>query len=205
MALSEDKGLGIARQTELKTFKPFFIDFTLPYHVIRGEQTKIPLTVYNYLAVCAEVTAQPSLWAVTRAAQWAETHSREGARLTERSAQQRCSEQINIAFLSSNKHHFILFETRVVGWSVAALQKSKCLKIREGNLESCAEPQRRISFITRKLPKIVYFGGFFFPQEIPSPLMFSSHTPHLPNSSSISQKYLQNCWAEGIALSQIHG
>lgn len=61
VALSEDKGLGIARQTELKTFKPFFIDFTLPYHVIRGEQTKIPLTVYNYLAVCAEVTAQSSL------------------------------------------------------------------------------------------------------------------------------------------------
>lgn len=57
VGLSEEKGLGIARQTELKTFKPFFIDFTLPYHVIRGEQTKIPLTVYNYLAVCVEVTA----------------------------------------------------------------------------------------------------------------------------------------------------
>lgn len=55
VALSEEKGLGIAVQTELKTFKPFFIDFTLPYHVIRGEQTKIPLTVYNYLAVCVEV------------------------------------------------------------------------------------------------------------------------------------------------------
>lgn len=57
VGLSEEKGLGIASQTELKTFKPFFIDFTLPYHVIRGEQTKIPLTVYNYLAVCVEVTA----------------------------------------------------------------------------------------------------------------------------------------------------
>lgn len=57
VGLSEEKGLGIASQTELKTFKPFFIDFTLPYHVIRGEQTKIPLTVYNYLTVCVEVTA----------------------------------------------------------------------------------------------------------------------------------------------------
>lgn len=57
VGLSEEQGLGIATQTELKTFKPFFIEFTLPYHVIRGEQTKIPLTVYNYLAVCVEVTA----------------------------------------------------------------------------------------------------------------------------------------------------
>ncbi|KAJ7415213.1 C3 and PZP-like alpha-2-macroglobulin domain-containing protein 8 [Willisornis vidua] len=55
VALSEEKGLGIANQTELKTFKPFFLDFTLPYHVIRGEQTKIPLTVYNYLSLCVEV------------------------------------------------------------------------------------------------------------------------------------------------------
>uniref|UniRef100_A0A8C3D5K4 C3 and PZP like alpha-2-macroglobulin domain containing 8 n=1 Tax=Corvus moneduloides TaxID=1196302 RepID=A0A8C3D5K4_CORMO len=61
VALSEEKGLGIASQTELKTFKPFFIDFTLPYHVIRGEQTKIPLTVYNYLALCAEVHVKISV------------------------------------------------------------------------------------------------------------------------------------------------
>ncbi|NWY45009.1 CPMD8 protein, partial [Sylvia atricapilla] len=61
VAVSEEKGLGIATQTELKTFKPFFIDFTLPYHVIRGEQTKIPLTVYNYLALCAEVHVKISV------------------------------------------------------------------------------------------------------------------------------------------------
>uniref|UniRef100_A0A8B9UR96 C3 and PZP like alpha-2-macroglobulin domain containing 8 n=1 Tax=Anas zonorhyncha TaxID=75864 RepID=A0A8B9UR96_9AVES len=61
VGLSEEKGLGIASQTELKTFKPFFIDFTLPYHVIRGEQTKIPLTVYNYLAVCVEVHVKISV------------------------------------------------------------------------------------------------------------------------------------------------
>ncbi|OWK50653.1 C3 and PZP-like alpha-2-macroglobulin domain-containing protein 8 [Lonchura striata] len=61
VALSEEQGLGIASQTELKTFKPFFIDFTLPYHVIRGEQTKIPLTVYNYLPLCAEVHVKISV------------------------------------------------------------------------------------------------------------------------------------------------
>lgn len=55
IGLSAEKGLGLAQTAELRTFKPFFIDFTLPYSVIRGEQTKVPLTVYNYLPTCAEV------------------------------------------------------------------------------------------------------------------------------------------------------
>ncbi|XP_072450564.1 C3 and PZP-like alpha-2-macroglobulin domain-containing protein 8 isoform X3 [Chiloscyllium punctatum] len=55
VSLSQDSGLGLAKAMELRTFKPFFVDFTLPYHVIRGEQTKIPVTVYNYLPSCAEV------------------------------------------------------------------------------------------------------------------------------------------------------
>lgn len=55
VSLSQDKGLGLAKRAELRTFKPFFVDFTLPYSLIRGEQTKVPLTVYNYLPTCAEV------------------------------------------------------------------------------------------------------------------------------------------------------
>ncbi|KAG8454856.1 hypothetical protein GDO86_001179 [Hymenochirus boettgeri] len=55
IGISGVKGLGVASQVHLKTFKPFFIDFTLPYYVIRGEQVKIPLTVYNYLSVNVEV------------------------------------------------------------------------------------------------------------------------------------------------------
>ncbi|XP_073449024.1 C3 and PZP-like alpha-2-macroglobulin domain-containing protein 8 isoform X1 [Aquarana catesbeiana] len=55
IAMSEETGLGVARSAYLKTFKSFFIDFTLPYHVIRGEQVKIPLTVYNYLPITVEV------------------------------------------------------------------------------------------------------------------------------------------------------
>ncbi|XP_063770568.1 C3 and PZP-like alpha-2-macroglobulin domain-containing protein 8 isoform X2 [Pseudophryne corroboree] len=55
IGVSEETGLGVAKAAHLKTFKPFFIDFTLPYHVIRGEQVKIPLTVYNYLPVNVEV------------------------------------------------------------------------------------------------------------------------------------------------------
>lgn len=91
VGLSEEKGLGIASQTELKTFKPFFIDFTLPYHVIRGEQTKIPLTVYNYLAVCVEVTALFVLVAkilncsfVSSFPKWSTNYSRKDTRITER-------------------------------------------------------------------------------------------------------------------------
>lgn len=55
VGLSEKKGLGVAERVELRTFKPFFVDFTLPYSLIRGEQTKVPLTVYNYMSTCAEV------------------------------------------------------------------------------------------------------------------------------------------------------
>lgn len=58
ISLSGSKGLGLADRAELRTFKPFFVDFTLPYSLIRGEQTKVPLTVYNYLPTCAEVRPQ---------------------------------------------------------------------------------------------------------------------------------------------------
>ncbi|TWW57860.1 C3 and PZP-like alpha-2-macroglobulin domain-containing protein 8 [Takifugu flavidus] len=61
MGLSERKGLGLAKRAELRTFKPFFVDFTLPYSLIRGEQTKVPLTVYNYLPTCAEVHVKVSV------------------------------------------------------------------------------------------------------------------------------------------------
>ncbi|KAI4828654.1 hypothetical protein KUCAC02_022733 [Chaenocephalus aceratus] len=61
IGLSEEKGLGLAKRAELRTFKPFFVDFTLPYRLIRGEQTKVPLTVYNYLPSCAEVHVKVSV------------------------------------------------------------------------------------------------------------------------------------------------
>ncbi|KAK7889726.1 hypothetical protein WMY93_025286 [Mugilogobius chulae] len=55
IGLSEESGLGLAKKVELRVFQPFFVDFTLPYSLIRGEQTKVPLTVYNYLSTCSEV------------------------------------------------------------------------------------------------------------------------------------------------------
>uniref|UniRef100_W5MEU5 C3 and PZP like alpha-2-macroglobulin domain containing 8 n=1 Tax=Lepisosteus oculatus TaxID=7918 RepID=W5MEU5_LEPOC len=61
IGLSETRGLGLAQSAELRSFKPFFVEFTLPYSVIRGEQTKVLLTVYNYLPTCAEVHIKVSV------------------------------------------------------------------------------------------------------------------------------------------------
>ncbi|XP_078666355.1 C3 and PZP-like alpha-2-macroglobulin domain-containing protein 8 isoform X2 [Branchiostoma floridae x Branchiostoma belcheri] len=54
-SMSETHGLSLAAPVTLRTYKPFFVDFTLPYSVIRREQVKIPLSIYNYLEYCTEV------------------------------------------------------------------------------------------------------------------------------------------------------
>lgn len=59
VGLSSAWGLGIATPSLLKTFKPFFVDFTLPPQVVRGEQVKIPLSIYNYMGTCTEVLSPP--------------------------------------------------------------------------------------------------------------------------------------------------
>ncbi|XP_060000647.1 C3 and PZP-like alpha-2-macroglobulin domain-containing protein 8 isoform X4 [Lagenorhynchus albirostris] len=61
VGLSAERGLGIAESTLLKTFKPFFVDFTLPPNVVRGEQAKIPLSIYNYMDTCVEVYVKISV------------------------------------------------------------------------------------------------------------------------------------------------
>ncbi|XP_066270898.1 C3 and PZP-like alpha-2-macroglobulin domain-containing protein 8 [Branchiostoma lanceolatum] len=53
-SMSETHGLSLAAPVTLRTYKPFFIDFTLPYSVVRGEQVKIPLSIHNYLEYCTE-------------------------------------------------------------------------------------------------------------------------------------------------------
>eukprot|EP00058_Branchiostoma_floridae_P001384 XP_002586872.1 hypothetical protein BRAFLDRAFT_101769 [Branchiostoma floridae] len=54
-SMSETHGLSLAAPITLRTYKPFFVDFTLPYSVVRGEQVKIPLSIHNYLEYCTEV------------------------------------------------------------------------------------------------------------------------------------------------------
>eukprot|EP00057_Strongylocentrotus_purpuratus_P031565 XP_785018.3 PREDICTED: C3 and PZP-like alpha-2-macroglobulin domain-containing protein 8 [Strongylocentrotus purpuratus] len=55
VALSQAHGMGVATTAPLVAFKEFFVEYTLPYSVIRGEQLRVPLTVFNYLDVCVKV------------------------------------------------------------------------------------------------------------------------------------------------------
>lgn len=53
--LSPENGLGVAPATSLTTFQPFFLSFSLPYSVIRGENVPIKISVFNYLDSCLVV------------------------------------------------------------------------------------------------------------------------------------------------------
>ncbi|KAK2151551.1 hypothetical protein LSH36_359g00065 [Paralvinella palmiformis] len=58
VSMSPKQGFSLASSVSLRTFQYFFLDFTLPYSVIRDEQIKIPLTVHNYLHACVRVHLQ---------------------------------------------------------------------------------------------------------------------------------------------------
>ncbi|XP_072557458.1 alpha-2-macroglobulin-like isoform X1 [Paramormyrops kingsleyae] len=55
-------GLGLAPPLNLTVFQPFFLEITLPYSVVRGENFELKATVFNYLPKCimVTVTAAPS-------------------------------------------------------------------------------------------------------------------------------------------------
>ncbi|XP_041464162.1 alpha-1-macroglobulin-like isoform X2 [Lytechinus variegatus] len=53
--LSPENGLGVAPATSLITFQPFFLSFSLPYSVIRGENVPVKISVFNYLDACLVV------------------------------------------------------------------------------------------------------------------------------------------------------
>lgn len=55
-AMSSVYGMGVSSQTRLKAFQPFFVQMTLPYSVIRGEEIPITVTVFNYLSSCVPVS-----------------------------------------------------------------------------------------------------------------------------------------------------
>ncbi|XP_013884831.1 alpha-2-macroglobulin [Austrofundulus limnaeus] len=52
-------GFGVAPNTGLTVFQPFFVSLTLPYSVIRGEVFTLKATVFNYLNSC--ITVEVSL------------------------------------------------------------------------------------------------------------------------------------------------
>ncbi|XP_009985556.1 PREDICTED: alpha-2-macroglobulin-like protein 1 [Tauraco erythrolophus] len=49
---SESHGLGISETTSLRSFKPFFVELTLPYSVFRGESFPLKVKVFSYLEQC---------------------------------------------------------------------------------------------------------------------------------------------------------
>ncbi|KAM4743098.1 pregnancy zone protein-like isoform 2-T3 [Anableps anableps] len=56
------QGFGLAPRQKLTVFQPFFLELTLPYSIIRGENFELKATVFNYLTSCimVNVTAAPS-------------------------------------------------------------------------------------------------------------------------------------------------
>ncbi|KAM8981951.1 alpha-2-macroglobulin isoform X1 [Sarcophilus harrisii] len=53
--LSENTGLGLSPPAFLIAFQPFFLSYTLPYSVVRGEAFNFKATVFNYMAYCIRV------------------------------------------------------------------------------------------------------------------------------------------------------
>lgn len=53
---SESHGLGISEAASLRSFKPFFVEPTLPYSVFRGESFPLKVKVFSYLKQCMAVS-----------------------------------------------------------------------------------------------------------------------------------------------------
>ncbi|XP_038129376.1 alpha-2-macroglobulin-like isoform X2 [Cyprinodon tularosa] len=52
------QGFGLAPRQNLTVFQPFFLELTLPYSIIRGENFELKATVFNYLTKCIMVTVK---------------------------------------------------------------------------------------------------------------------------------------------------
>ncbi|XP_031526558.2 alpha-2-macroglobulin-like protein 1 [Vicugna pacos] len=52
---SQASGFGLSPTVGLTAFKPFFVDLTLPYSVVRGESFRLTATIFNYLKDCIRV------------------------------------------------------------------------------------------------------------------------------------------------------
>uniref|UniRef100_UPI0037E96FAE alpha-2-macroglobulin-like n=1 Tax=Semicossyphus pulcher TaxID=241346 RepID=UPI0037E96FAE len=54
------QGFGLAPRKEITVFQPFFLELSLPYSIIRGENFELKATVFNYLSSCIMVTVTPT-------------------------------------------------------------------------------------------------------------------------------------------------
>ena len=53
--MSPDTGFGLSPTMSLRAFQPFFVDLTLPYSIIHGEDFLLRANVFNYLNHCIKV------------------------------------------------------------------------------------------------------------------------------------------------------
>ncbi|XP_071372715.1 alpha-2-macroglobulin-like [Centroberyx affinis] len=54
------QGFGLAPRKELTVFQPFFLELSLPYSIIRGEEFELKATVFNYLPSCILIIVKPA-------------------------------------------------------------------------------------------------------------------------------------------------
>uniref|UniRef100_A0A8C5GA48 Alpha-2-macroglobulin-like n=1 Tax=Gouania willdenowi TaxID=441366 RepID=A0A8C5GA48_GOUWI len=54
------QGFGLAPRQKVNVFQPFFLELTLPYSIIRGEQFELKATTFNYLTSCIMMTVTPA-------------------------------------------------------------------------------------------------------------------------------------------------
>ncbi|KAL7848748.1 hypothetical protein SRHO_G00203710 [Serrasalmus rhombeus] len=57
---TDSYGLGLAPPAKLRVFQPFFLELSLPYSIIRGEEFELKATVFNYLSKCIMVKVTPA-------------------------------------------------------------------------------------------------------------------------------------------------
>ncbi|XP_032329213.1 ovostatin homolog 2-like [Camelus ferus] len=53
-----EAGFGIASVVALEVSQPFFVEMTLPFSVVRNEQSDLIVSVFNYLNTCVEIFVQ---------------------------------------------------------------------------------------------------------------------------------------------------
>ncbi|XP_034501813.1 ovostatin homolog 2-like isoform X2 [Ailuropoda melanoleuca] len=53
-----DAGFGISSTTTLEISQPFFVETTLPFSIVRNEQSDLIVNVFSYLNTCVEISVQ---------------------------------------------------------------------------------------------------------------------------------------------------
>ncbi|XP_036313262.1 alpha-2-macroglobulin-like protein 1 isoform X3 [Pipistrellus kuhlii] len=72
---SQSSGFGLSPTVGLTAFKPFFVDLTLPYSVVRGESFRLTATIFNYLKDCITVQTNLAKSDEYQVESWADSHA----------------------------------------------------------------------------------------------------------------------------------